>query len=141
MFMFPMTWVKKKVWYLIFIGWEGWDALMSFFRCSCVLSSRMKLPCRHIMNIVRGNAIDMFVLRCLILYHHVLLKGEFDKLTELFRKMEAEEFARNWEIGETIYVNNFVYSSSSSNYPVKINSASDIDVGNMNLMIKVEGGE
>ena len=80
----------------------------------------------------------MFVLRWLILYQHAFLNKGFEKLTELFRKMEASEFDRNYDLGETIYVNDFVCSSSSLNYRVKIGITSDTDVENMNMTIKAE---
>ena len=38
----------------------------NYFTCSCGLSSRMELPCRHIMSIGGGYTIEMFALRWLI---------------------------------------------------------------------------
>ena len=108
----------------------------NYFTCSCGLSSRMKLPCRHIMSVVGGYTIEMFALRWLIIYQHAFLNEGFDDLTELFRKMEEEEFSRNNNIGETIYVNGFVCSASTSEYPEKIRNATDIDIDNMTLMIE-----
>ena len=78
----------------------------------------------------------MFALRWLIIYHYAFLNKGFDDLTELFCKMEEEEFSRNYDIGEMVYVNGFVYSSSTHEYPVKIRNASDIDINNMTLMIE-----
>ena len=78
----------------------------------------------------------MFALRWLIIYQHAFLNEGFDDLTELFRKMEEEEFSRNNNIGETIYVNGFVCSASTSEYPEKIRNATDIDINNMTLMIE-----
>ena len=109
-----------------------------YFSCSCGLSSRMKLPCRHIMSVVGGYKMEMFAVRWLILYQHAFLKDGFEDLTKLFRNMEVEQFSRKSEIGETIFVNDFRCSSTSVNYPVKIGSASDDDIKNINLMIKAE---
>ena len=109
-----------------------------FLTCSCGLSSRMKIPCRHIMSVYDGYDIEMFGLRWLIIYQHAFLNKGFEKLTELFRKMEVEEFSRDNELGETVYVKNFVCNSNSSNYPVKIGSTNEVDVGNMNMMIEAE---
>ena len=111
-----------------------------YFTCSCGLSSRMKLPCRHIMSVVGGYEMEMFALRWLILYQHAFLKDGYDDMTTLFRKMEAEQFMRNHDIGEVIYVKNFECSSASLTYPVKIGVASGVDVENILLMIKAEGG-
>ena len=52
--------------------------------------------------------------------------------------MEGTDFSRNRELGERIYVPNFVCSSSSSNYPVKLHQTSYSDIENMNIMIMTE---
>ena len=52
--------------------------------------------------------------------------------------MEVAEFSCNNEIGETIYVKNFVCNTNSSNYPVKIGYTTEVDVHNMNMMIEAE---
>ena len=79
------------------------------------------------MSVVVGYKIEIFALRWLIIYQHAFLNKGFDDLTELFCKMEAEEFSRN------------VCSLSTYEYPVKIRNASDIDINNMTLMIEARG--
>ena len=90
------------------------------------------------MSVYEGYAIEMFGLRWLIIYQHAFLNKGFEKLTELFREMEVEEFSRNIELGETVYVKNFLCSSTSSNYPVKIGNTTQVDVDDMNMMIQAE---
>ena len=51
----------------------------NFVSCSCGLSSRMKLPCRHIMSVNDGYVIEMFALRWQILYQHAFLKLGYEK--------------------------------------------------------------
>ena len=52
--------------------------------------------------------------------------------------MEGMDFSSDREFGETIYVPNFICSSGSSIYPVKLHQTSDYDIDNMNTMIMAE---
>ena len=52
--------------------------------------------------------------------------------------MEISKFERNSDLGETIYVKEFMCSLPSLTYPVKGGITSDTDIENMNMMIEAE---
>ena len=70
--------------------------------CSCGLAARMKFPCRHMISLFGKFDPQMFSVRWLIEFAHSFERTGKETLSELFRRMELEEFNRDKENGEHI---------------------------------------
>ena len=90
------------------------------------------------ISVIGGYSIEMFALRWLITYQHGFQKEGFENLTAVFREMEVSKFERDYDLGETIFVKDFICRLSSLDYPIKLGLASENDIDNMNMMIEAE---
>ena len=99
-----------------------------FASCSCGLPARKKIPCRHLISVVGVIHPCMFGVRWLNLYQLCFQRKGHEKISEIFRTMEDEEFSRDWEKGEHVFVSGFGRKNKDRSYPLPIGNTTIEDV-------------
>ena len=75
-----------------------------FMSCSCGLSHRMKMPCRHILAIVKEPHIHMYGVRWMAQYQHSFERENNIEITKIFRMMEHCDRVQDVKNGEIVNV-------------------------------------
>lgn len=96
--------------------------------CSCGYPARVKRPCAHIISVVGDISMTMYGLRWLTLYQFAFERDGQTKLTDHFRKMEAEEFNRNWDMGEHVLVEGLIPNLDERQLPCAYFNATAADI-------------
>ena len=109
-----------------------------FLTCSCHYPSRMKMPCKHILAIVPSYTIEMFSCRWLIIYQHSFDRDGYSDFSDIFRRMEVEEFKRDITKGECIKCNNLETLHVTSQYPFPLPNTVENDIKIMSSMLVCE---
>ena len=110
--------------------------------CSCGLPARKKYPCRNIIYVFPNLGLSMFGIRWLLCYQHYFQRKYQNDISPLLRRMEVEEFSRNWERGEHVLVQGlYRHRSLSRDYPSPMPGTSEVDFDYIvNLMKWIKHG-
>ena len=106
-----------------------------FFPCSCQYLSRMKMPYKHILSIVPSYSIEIFSCRWLIIYQHSCHRAGYKDFSEIFRRIEVEEFKRDITNGQCIKYNDIDTLHVTSEYPLLLPNTEDKDIKIMCSML------
>jgi hypothetical protein len=72
--------------------------------CSCGYGARNKAACRHIDKVMGGRHPQMYGVRWSVHFQHFFERKGWEKMTAYFRKRELEEWGRDPQKKEQIYV-------------------------------------
>ena len=111
-----------------------------YMSCSCGIPSRMKMPCRHIIYLFGNYHIEMFSLRWLIIYQYAFEREGYSDLSNIFRRMEYDEFNSNVNGRKTILCplsqSMVFHNKEEATLPIKMVNTTDDDIRNMSIMLE-----
>ena len=105
-----------------------------YLRCSCGFGNRNKIPCRHILYIVRKYHSFMFGIRWLKIFQFGFERKGYESLTSLFRKIEQIEFKRGINEEGCIYVHDLLNMNNNERYPTCLHNCTIINKNEMLLL-------
>ena len=112
-----------------------------YISCSCGLPVRRKIPCRHILFVMRRFSIEMIAPRWLKMYQYDFERPGNNRLTKLYRQVESDHYIRDIEHKEAIYVHSIPGREEyllCESYPVLMSNTIEYDKNDLLLLQSIQ---